>query len=132
MERIEFVITGTVSTTPITTEMSMEVDVNDMDFGSPSAGESSVVVSRILTIIGTPGTVSVKVGITDWIGREKVMAGSTTEVALNAGDYIPLVVAEEVSLGNLAAGEYTLNFRVTPPTDIDLNTYIQKIVVIGE
>lgn len=132
MERIEFTIQGTVKTTPEPTEMVMDVDVSDMDFGSPAAGKPSVVVSRVLTITGTSGTVNVKVGATDWVAEEQIMPGSTTEVALDAGEYIPLIVAGEVPLGDLSEGTYTLNFRATPPGDIDLNTYTQKVIVIGE
>jgi len=60
------------------------------------------------------------------------MAGNNTEVSLDSGAFVPVIVAGEVLLGNLIAGKYTLNFRVTPPTNIDLNIYDQGIVVIGE
>ena len=132
MERKEFTIQGTVNTTPAPTDMDISVDVSDMDFGSPAAGETSIVVSRTLTLTGTTGTVCVKVGATDWIASDKVMAGNTTKVSVDSGKYIPLVVAGEVLLGNFGEGTYILNFRVTPPTDIDLNTYSQTVVVIGE
>ena len=132
MERKEFTIQGTVNTTPAPTDMDISVDVSNMDFGAPAAGELSNVVSREVTITGTAGTVALSVGATDWVATDKVMAGNNTEVSLDAGAFVPVIVAGEVLLGNLVAGEYTLNFRVTPPTNIDLNTYDQQIVVIGE
>lgn len=132
MERKEFNIQGIVNTTPAPTDMDVSVDVSDMDFGSPAAGELSDVVSRIVTITGTAGTVALSIGATDWVASDKIMAGNNTEVSLDAGALVPVIVAGEVLLGNLVAGEYTLNFRVTPPTNIDLNTYTQEIVVIGE
>ena len=132
MERKEFNIQGTVKTTPAPTEMDMSVDVRDMDFGSPDAGEYSVVVSRELVVSGTSGTVKVSIGATDWVSETKVMAGSTTDVSVDSGEYTSLIVAGEVLLGDLTEGTYTLNFRVTPPTNIDLNTYSQTVVVIGE
>lgn len=132
MERKEFNIQGTVNTTPAPTDMDVSVDVSDMDFGSPAAGKLSDVVSRIATVTGTAGTVALSIGATDWVANDKVMAGNNTEVSLDAGAFVPVIVAGEVLLGNLVAGEYTLNFRVTPPTNIDLNTYDQEIVVIGE
>ena len=132
MERKEFNIQGTVNTTPAPTDMDISVDVSGMDFGSPAAGELSDVVSRIVTITGTAGTVALSIGATDWVANDKVMAGNNTEVSLDSGAFVPVIVAGEVLLGNLVAGEYTLNFRVTPPTNIDLNTYDQEIIVIGE
>lgn len=132
MERKEFNIQGTVNTTPAPTDMDISVDVSNMDFGSPAAGELSNVVSRIVTVTGTAGTVALSIGATDWVAPDKIMAGNNTEVSLDAGAFVPVIVAGEVLLGNLVAGEYTLKFRVTPPTNIDLNTYTQGIVVIGE
>lgn len=132
MERKEFNIQGTVKTTPAPTDMDFSVDVSDMDFGSPAAGVLSDVVSRPVTITGTAGTVALSIGATDWVANDKVMAGNNTEVSLDSGAFVPVIVAGEVLLGNLVAGEYTLNFRMTPPTNIDLNDYTQQIVVIGE
>ena len=132
MERREFIIHGTVKTMPAPTDMDISVDVSDMDFGSPDAGVTSAVVSRVLTVSGTSGTVEISIGATDWVSESKVMVGSTTEVSVDSGEYVSVIVAGEVLLGDFTKGEYTLNFRVTPPTDIDLNEYTQKVVVIGE
>lgn len=132
MERKEFSITGTVKTVPMETEMDIVVDTTNMDFGSPAAGQASQVVSRTMTITGNTGVVRVSVGATDWVATDRTMAGNVTEVSVGSGEYVPLVVAGEVMLGEFAEGAHMLNFRVTPPGDIDLNTYEQKIVVIGE
>ena len=68
-------------------------DVSNMDFGSPAAGELSDVVSRIVTITGTAGTVAMSIGATDWVASDKVMAGNNTEVSLDAGAFVPVIVA---------------------------------------
>lgn len=130
--RKEITINGTINTTPLTT-IDFAVDTTDMNFGSPPAGESSDPVQKTLDITGE-GTINIKIGSTDWISVDssKIMPGGTTSVAVDSGAYVPVVVAEEVSLGNFVQGTYTLSFIVTPPIDIDLNTYTQKIVVIGE
>lgn len=132
MERKEFNIQGTVNTTPALVPMGLSVDVSNMDFGSPLAGQSSVVVSRVMTITGNAGVVAIRIGGTDWVALDKTMAGSVTEVSVGSSVYQPVDVAQEVLLGEFAEGEYILNFKVTPPNDIDLNTYTQNIVVIGE
>ena len=133
MDRKEIVLTGVVKTTPLVTPMDISVDgLPNLSIGSPRPGQKSVIITRNVVITGNSGAVTVSVGATDWVADEQFMPGNITEVAIGSDDFVPLIVASEVVLGNFIEGAYILSFRVTPPVDIDLNEYTQQIVVIGE